>query len=116
MRPDPTPRSTPVFVEPTAWYRRSLPRRAPRDPALARTRLPGEPWGYGPLTPEPAHTPQSRAQMPLEAAVFLVPPSFIVAGIVVGGWQLGGWEGALSLLGLTVVGVFVAGVLGDARL
>lgn len=116
MRPGPTPRSTPVFVEPTARYRRSLARRAPRDPALARTRLPVEPWGYGPLTPEPAHTPQSRARMLIEAAVFLVPPSFIVAGIVVGGWQMGGWEGALSLFGLTVVGGFVAGVRGDARL
>lgn len=112
MRPGPRPRSTLGSTEPTDRNRRPRPRHAPRDPALARTRLPGEPWGYGPLTPEPAHPPKSRARMLIEAAVFLVPPSFIVAG----GWQLGGWEGALSLLGLTVVGVFVAGVLGDARL
>lgn len=116
MRPDPRPRSALGSAEPTDRNRRPRPRHAPRDAALARTRLPGEPWGYGPLTPKPAHTPQSRAQMPIEAAVFLVPPSFIVAGIVVGGWQMGGWEGALSLFGLTVVGGFVAGVLGDARL
>lgn len=112
MRPDPTPRSTPVFVEPTHRYRRSMPRRAPRNPALARTRLPGEPWGYGPLTPEPAHPPKSRARRLIEAAVFLLPPAFIVAG----GWHLGGWEGALLLSSITVVGVFVAGILGDARL
>lgn len=44
--------------------------------------------------------------------MFLLPPAFIVAG----GWHLGGWEGALLLSSITVVGVFVAGVLGDARL
>lgn len=112
MKPGSTPRSTPVPVESADRNRRSRPRRAPRNPALARTRLPGEPWGYGPLTPEPANPPKSRARRLIEAAVFLLPPAFIVAG----GWHLGGWEGALLLSSITVVGVFVAGVLGDARL